>query len=238
MTEPPGPDPTPDGPGHPTPEAPPVPLRPQIPAWPTPEPPVVPAWSAAEPPVVPGWPAEPAGPRQAWPAAGHPAAWMGPVMLPPLPAPPGAYPVPVAYEPLSGTPYGLVYVRVRPVTSGAAVAALAAGIASIVVALVMSCLGLAGTEEGWGTLAAGAFAILSALFAGAAIWVGTVAVRAIRRTGWTPATRTYAAAGGFGAPDVTGGGGMAGAARVCGWVGLGLTCLGFAGVLLASLGSG
>jgi len=106
------------------------------------------------------------------------------VALPPLPAPPGSYPVGVSYEPVPGTPYGLVYARVRPVTSGAAIGALAAGIASIIVALAMSCLGLLGSSRGWGPLAAGAFAILAVVFGIAAVWVGTVTLRAIRTPAW------------------------------------------------------
>jgi hypothetical protein len=171
----------------------------------------------------------------------------------------------VSYEPVAGTPYGLVYASVRPVTSGAAVGALAAGIASIVVALSMTCLGLLGSGPGWGALAAGAFAILAVVFGVAAVWVGTVTLRAIRRPTWWqvlgavvpgaalpggPASGMVpggAGAGGAGAGGpgaggagaggvVAGGAGMAAAGRVCGWVGFGLTGLGFAAVLLASAG--
>jgi hypothetical protein len=201
------------------------------------------AYGTPEPLTMP-----PAGPPA--PVSGGYPVWPAnvPTMLPPLPAPPGAYPVTVTYEPVTGTPYGLLYPRVRPVTSGAAIGSLAAGIASIVVGLSMTCLGLIGSSRGWGAFAAGAFAILAVLFALAAVWVGTLTLRVIRQPAWPfgagvvgpgmmPVGSTrYGVSGGPLATGTVGFGGasMAVAGRVCGWIGFGLTLVGFLGVLLAS----
>lgn len=155
--------------------------------------------------------------------------------MPAFSAPPGAAPPTIRFEPVPGTPYGLAFVQVAPVTSGPAAGALAAGIASIVVALVMLCLGLAGAGPGWGALVAGAFAILAALFGVAGVAVGTVAARRI------PPPVPVMAPIGYGMPwpvphsrDGVAGRGMAVAGRVCGYVGLGLAVVGFVLVLLAA----
>lgn len=150
--------------------------------------------------------------------------------------PPGSAPPTIRFEPVPGTPYGLAYVQVAPVTSGPAAGALAAGIASIVVALVMLCLGLAGAGPGWGALVAGAFAILAALFGVAGVAVGTATARRI------PPPVPLMAPMGYGMPWATpplrdggvGGRGMAVAGRVCGYVGVGLAVVGFVLVLVAA----
>ena len=119
--------------------------------------------------------------------------------------------------PVAGTPYALAYPQVPPITSGPAIGSMVAGIASILVGLVMTCLGLSGARAGWGALVAGAFAILSLLIGAAAIGVGTAARRIIRRAAGTVTGR-----------------GMATAGLACGWVGAGLSVLGFAGALAAT----
>jgi hypothetical protein len=121
-------------------------------------------------------------------------------------------------QPVGGTPFAYAYVRVPPVTSGLAIGSLIAGIASIAVALGMVCLGLGGASDGWGALVAGAFAILSILLGAAGIAFGRSAARLIRR-----------------AAGATSGSGMANAGMVCGWVGVGLSVIGFFGALLATI---
>lgn len=121
-------------------------------------------------------------------------------------------------QPVGGTPFAYAYVRVPPVTSGLAIGSLIAGIASIVVALGMVCLGLSGASDGWGALVAGAFAILSILLGAAAIAFGRSATRMIRR-----------------AAGATSGSGMANAGLTCGWVGVGVTVIGFFGALVATV---
>jgi hypothetical protein len=129
---------------------------------------------------------------------------------------------PVRIDPIAGTGYGLAYPRVLPTRSGAAVASLAVGIASIVVSFVVGCLGLGGAEAGWGAAVSGAFAILAVFLAGGAIGLGVYALRQICRRG----------------PDAMTGRGMAIAGISCGGSGIALTALAFAAALLATLGSG
>jgi hypothetical protein len=107
---------------------------------------------------------------------------------------------------------------VPAVTSGLAIGSLIAGIASIAVALGMLCLGLSGASDGWGALVAGAFAILSIVLGAAGIAFGRSATRLIRRAGGTVA-----------------GAGMANAGMICGWVGVGVSVIGFFGTLAATL---
>jgi len=109
-------------------------------------------------------------------------------------------------------------VKVPTVTSGLAIGSLIAGIASIGVALGMVCLGLAGASAGWGALVAGAFAILSLLLGIAAVAFGRSAKRTIR-----------ASAGSMSGAGIATGG------MTCGWIGVGLSVLGFLGTLAATL---
>ena len=120
-------------------------------------------------------------------------------------------------QPVGGTPFAYAYVRVPPVTSGLAIGSLIAGIASIAVALAMVCLGLGGAADGWGALVAGAFAILSILLGAAGVAFGRSAARLIRRAG-----------------GATAGSGMASAGMICGWVGVGVSVIGFFGALAAT----
>lgn len=195
-------------------------------------------------PAGPGYPTgayAPSGyPPPGYPAPGYPpAGYQGPGYQGPgypghgypapgygggyQPTPLGQIPVPRLpginrLQPVGGTPFAYAYVRVPPVTSGLAIGSLIAGIASIVVALGMICLGLSGASDGWGALVAGAFAILSILLGAAAIAFGRSATRMIRR-----------------AAGATSGSGMANAGMICGWVGVGLSVIGFFGALVATI---
>ncbi|MEU1589243.1 hypothetical protein [Micromonospora sp. NPDC005710] len=83
-------------------------------------------------------------------------------------------------EAVSGTPFGVVHLDVAPVTSGLAIGALVAGIASVLVSLLVICFGVAFRNDG-GAWASGAFAALGVLAGGAAVVVGLLARRQIRR---------------------------------------------------------
>jgi hypothetical protein len=89
----------------------------------------------------------------------------------------------VAVEAVPGTPFGLALVPVPPTSSGPAAASTVTGIASILVSLVVGCFAALGAQDGRGPTVAGAFAVL-AVFAGvAALVLGNVALRQIRRAG-------------------------------------------------------
>ncbi|HYN95873.1 MAG TPA: hypothetical protein VES42_18670 [Pilimelia sp.] len=160
----------------------------------------------------------PAATQGGQPAYGPPPAYGQPSL------PRDAVRVPARVEPVPGTEFGLGYLSVPPVTSGVAVGALVAGIASIVVSLLVACLGLTGVQDGWGGSVSGAFAVLSVLLGAAAVGVGLAARRQIRRA--TPPGGT---------PRFTGGG-LAVAGIACGAAGLVLTVLAFGLVLVLVLG--
>lgn len=120
---------------------------------------------------------------------------------------------------MRGTPFGLVYLDVPPVTSGLAVSALIAGIVSVLVAFLVACFGVAGAQAGWGGWAAGAFALLAGLSGVAAVLLGEIGRRQIRRPATPPQVRFT-------------GRGMAMTGLVCGAVGLVGTVLAFVGALL------
>lgn len=63
---------------------------------------------------------------------------------------------------VSGTPFGLVQLRVVPITSGLAIGALIAGIGSILVSILVICFGF----SSGGPWVAGAFTVLSVLAGG------------------------------------------------------------------------
>lgn len=113
----------------------------------------------------------------------------------------------------------MVYLQVAPITSGLAVGSLVAGIASVLVSMVVVCFGLAGAQEGWGAWAAGAFAVLSGLAGMAGIALGELGRRQIRRPAAPPAVRFT-------------GRGLALAGMICGAVGLALTVLALATALI------
>jgi hypothetical protein len=148
----------------------------------------------------PGYPVPPP-PRFGEQPGGYPAGFAGP---------PGPQPIPVTarVEPVPGTEFGLAYFTVPPTTSGQAVGSLVTGIASILVSMVVGCLGFGGAKDGWGPLVGGAFAILAALAGAAGIGLGWFALGQIRRSAGRLTGRGIALAG-----------------MSCGAVGLGLTAL-------------
>jgi hypothetical protein len=109
---------------------------------------------------------------------------------------------------LPGTPYGLMIMGVMPTVSGPGIAAMVAGIASIMVTVVELCFGLVGSADGWGTLVAGAFAVLAGALSVGAIGLGTVSLRQIRQARETVGMR---------------GRGQALTGVICGAIGLTLT---------------
>ncbi|KKK05340.1 hypothetical protein [Micromonospora sp. HK10] len=120
-----------------------------------------------------------------------------------------------------GTPFGVVHLDVPPVTSGLAVGSLTAGIASILVSLLVFCFGIAGPNYG-GAWAAGAFTLLGGLAGTGAVVAGLLARRQIRRPAPPPAVRFT-------------GRGLAVAGLVCGAVGLLLSLLGLAVALVVQI---
>jgi hypothetical protein len=129
-----------------------------------------------------------------------------------MPPKPGETWTPERIEPVPGTEFGLVQLRVPPITSGLAVGSLAAGIVAILVSTLVLCFGVAGAESGWGAVVAGAFALLSALAGGGAIAAGIAARRQIRRSGQSGRVRFT-------------GGGVAMAGIWCGGAGAGIAVL-------------
>ncbi|GAA4687872.1 hypothetical protein Prum_034740 [Phytohabitans rumicis] len=125
---------------------------------------------------------------------------------------------------MPGTPFAVVHLNVPPVTSGLAVGALVAGIGSVLVSLVVSCFGLLGAQDGWGAWVAGAFALISGLAGAAAVALGMLGLRQIRRAAPPPAVRFT-------------GRGLAIAGIVCGATGLAITVIGFAASLAIQLAS-
>jgi hypothetical protein len=172
-------------------------------------------------------PASQPAPRPAYPGAGYQvggypgggypgSGYQGP--YPAVVARGPGLPRPIAIEVVPGTPFGVAVVEVRPTTSGPASASLVAGIASILVALIVGCFAVVGAEQGWGALVAGAFAALSATASVAAIWLCRIALTRVRRSVvWGP----------------TRGRGLAIAGLVCGLVGLTLSVLVILVALLA-----
>ena len=111
-----------------------------------------------------------------------------------------------------GTPYGLVELEVPPVTSGYAIGGLIAGIGGVLASTLVLCFGVAGASDGWGLVAAGAFALLAGAVSLAGLGLGVGARRQIRRAAGTGTIRFT-------------GRGVALAAIVCGAAGLLLTLL-------------
>jgi hypothetical protein len=113
-----------------------------------------------------------------------------PPYLPAVPPPPpsGSW-RPERVDMLPGTEFGLVQLRVDPITSGLAIGSLVAGIGAIVVSLLVLCFGLVGAQGGWGALVAGAFTLLSLVGGGGAVALGLTARRQIGRSGQTGQVR-------------------------------------------------
>ena len=74
-------------------------------------------------------------------------------------------------------------VEVAPTASGPSAASLVAGIGSILVSLVVACFAAVGAQDGWGPIVAGAFAVLAGLIGVAAVVLGVLGLRQIRRAG-------------------------------------------------------
>ncbi|XVV13454.1 hypothetical protein ACQP2X_03600 [Actinoplanes sp. CA-131856] len=143
---------------------------------------------------------------------------------PPPPPPPNGRWRPERVDPLPGTEFGLVQLRVEPITSGLAIGSLVAGIGAILVSTLVLCFGIAGASGGWGGWVGGAFTVLSVLAGAGAIIVGVVARRQIRRSGQVGQVR------------FTGAGlGMAGI--ICGSAGAGIALLSLALTLVLQLSS-
>ena len=134
----------------------------------------------------------------------------------PVPPPPssGRW-QPERVDPMPGTEFGLVQLRVQPITSGLAIGSLIAGIGAIVVSFLVLCFGLMGASGGWGGWVAGAFTVLSVVAGGGAVAVGLVARRQIRRSGRTGQVRFT-------------GGGVAIAGISCGGAGAGIAVVSLA----------
>jgi hypothetical protein len=103
-----------------------------------------------------------------------------PYGAPPPPPPPAGRWQPERVDAVPGTEFGLVQLRVEPITSGLAIGSLMAGIGSILVSLLVLCFGLTGARGGWGGVVAGAFTLLSLLGGAGALALGLVARRQIR----------------------------------------------------------
>ncbi|BCB86715.1 hypothetical protein [Phytohabitans suffuscus] len=149
------------------------------------------------------------------PAAAAPEQWGRPATVPPPPR--EAWLAPQRVEAIPGTNFAVVHLNVPPSTSGLAIGSLVAGIASVLVSLVVGCFGVAGASAGWGAWVAGAFAMIAVLAGGAAVVLALLATRQIRRA--VSGIRST-------------GRGVAIAGLVCGAVGLGLTLLGVGAALL------
>ncbi|MET8045102.1 hypothetical protein ABZU25_30100 [Micromonospora sp. NPDC005215] len=124
-------------------------------------------------------------------------------------------------EAVPGTPFGVVHLDVAPVTSGLAIGALVAGIASVLVSLLVICFGVAFANEG-GAWASGAFTALGLLAGVGAVVTGLLGRRQIRRPAAPPAVRFT-------------GRGLAMAGISCGAAGALLSLLGLGLALLLAL---
>jgi hypothetical protein len=142
---------------------------------------------------------------QAYPAAPYGAAGYG-----------YGLPRPVAVAQVADTPFAVALVEVRPTSSGPAAASLVAGIASVLVSLVVAWFVVVGAQSGWGAKVAGAFAVLATLLCAAAAWLAAAGLRRIRTGPAWGAVR---------------GRGVALAGLTCGIVGLGISAL----VIVAAL---
>ncbi|GAA0795319.1 hypothetical protein [Spirilliplanes yamanashiensis] len=142
----------------------------------------------------------------------------GPPAVPPVQPAPARPPAaderwrPRSVSAVPGTPFGLVELEVPPVTSGYAIGGLVAGIGGVLASTLVLCFGVAGASDGWGLIAAGAFALLAGAVSLAGLGLGVGARRQIRRAAGTGTIRFT-------------GRGPALAAIVCGAAGLLLTLL-------------
>jgi hypothetical protein len=123
----------------------------------------------------PAYPPQGAYPQSAYPAYSPPA-------YPPRPPAGSSVATPERIEAVAGTDFGLAYAQLEPIMSGQAVGSMILGIASILVTLPEAALGLRGAGAGWGALISGAFGILATLLGSAAIGIGVVATRSVKRS--------------------------------------------------------
>lgn len=135
------------------------------------------------------------------------------------PPPPAGRWEPARVDPLPGTEFGLVQLRVVPITSGLAIGSLVAGIGAILVSFLVFCFGLVGAESDWGGWVSGAFTLLSVAIGGGATALGVVARRQVRRAGEPGQVRFT-------------GSGLAVGGISCGLAGVGIAVLGLALALL------
>ncbi|GIG89695.1 hypothetical protein [Plantactinospora endophytica] len=202
--------------------------------------PPVTAYPVAEPLRV----AVPSGAPAGYPGTAGPhggpsgAGGAGPAAVP---APPReSLRSPSRVDTVPGTPFGLVYLDVAPVTSGPAVASLVTGIGSVLVALAGGCLGLVGVSGGWGGWVAGAFAVLAGLLGVAGVLLGELGRRQTSPAGtaawpWRRRAAGGAASAGTAPPVRFTGRGLAISGLVCAGVGLALTVLAVAVAVLLQL---
>jgi hypothetical protein len=94
---------------------------------------------------------------------------------------PIAYPSPVRFEGVPGEPFTLAILPTPKVVSGVSTGALVAGIGSILVSGAVWCFGLLGASQDWGPLVGGAFVVLAALLGVAAVGLGIVGMRNVKR---------------------------------------------------------
>lgn len=111
-----------------------------------------------------------------------------PAHLPaPVPPPPReSIRRPIRIEPVPDTPYGLAIYGSPPSVSGPAIGSLVAGIAAVLVSLVVSCFalvetGVAERNAGTGALVGGAFAVLAGCLGAAGIGLGLAGMRQTSR---------------------------------------------------------
>jgi hypothetical protein len=140
------------------------------------------------------------------------------------PPPPAGRWQPERVDAVAGTEFGLVQLKVVPVTSGLAIGSLIAGIGAVLVSFLVLCFGLGGASGGWGAVVAGAFTLPSVLGGGGAIAVGLTARRQIRGSGRTGQVRFT-------------GGGVAIAGISCGAAGVGIALASLALALVLQLSS-
>jgi hypothetical protein len=146
----------------------------------------------APPPSGPGYGTPASGPGYGTPASGpgygagpgygnpHAMSTFAVPSAPPRPSSPGPAGGQVRVDPVAGTPFGVAYVTVPPTVSGLAAGSLVTGIASIVLGIVIGCLGVTGVQSSEGPIVAGAFAVTAALLGFAGLGLGFAAVRQIR----------------------------------------------------------
>lgn len=147
------------------------------------------------------------------PPLGSPPA---PVTRQPVPPPRDSARQPIRIEPVPDTPFGLAIYGAPPTVSGRAIGSLVAGIASILVSLVVGCAAVgelaasaenSTAEPGSGALLGGAFTVLATFLGIAGIGLGVAGMRQTRRAA-------------VAADGAVSGRGMAVAGLVCGIAGL------------------